>query len=74
MMATGLLLIWCCAGITSLYRDGGALAKGPEGLTDHFFAAALGPFAFLISYLSYEMRLEPETEPDTRKDASIKRG
>lgn len=62
MTTVALILVWCAAGLSGLYFGGVGPAGGFAALADRLFAATLGPFSFLISFLATQTLPETDLE------------
>jgi hypothetical protein len=66
MAAVSLVLVWCAAGVLGLLHANVGRGRGFAGVADWLFAALLGPFSFLISFLAGEMLDRAEDDPERR--------
>jgi hypothetical protein len=63
-----LVVLWCGAGLVAFFSGEIPRVLEPALVGDLLMAAALGPFAFLISQLAAEMLVEPEREKASTPD------
>jgi hypothetical protein len=68
-----LVVLWCGAGLVAFFSGDITRVPEPALIGDLLMAAALGPFAFLISQLAAEMLVEPEREETSCPEGCVTR-